>query len=152
MTDEQPPDVEDIKIRLGNEIPVEEDPASFKAEQERVDVVDELRNLGRQFGETLRTAWDSEERKQFEREVREGVETFTSELDKAFHTASESDAAQKAKVEAEELKTKIDSSEMTESAKRSLGKSLQWFSQELSQLANQFTPSEKAPPEDEPAE
>jgi hypothetical protein len=152
MSDEQTPDVEDIKIRLGDDIPVEEDPAAFKAEEESVDVVDELRNVGRQFGETLSTAWNSEERRQFESEVREGVSTFTHEVDKTFREFSKSDAAEKAKSEAEGMKSKIDSSDMSDSARTSFAKSLQWFSQELSKLADQFTPPEKAPPEDETTE
>ena len=56
MSEEQSPEMEDIKIRLGDDIPVEEDVEALKAEQESADVVGEFKNLGKQFGETLRTA------------------------------------------------------------------------------------------------
>ena len=67
MTEEQPSDMEDIKIRLGDEIPVEEDIDALKAEQGQTDVVGEFKDMGRQFGETLRSAWYSEERVRFEK-------------------------------------------------------------------------------------
>jgi hypothetical protein len=154
MTEEQSPDMEDIKIRLGDEIPVEEDVEALKAEQEQSDVVDEFKEMGRQFGETLRSAWYSEERVRFEKEVREGVQSFTKEVNKAFGEVRESDAAAKAKKEAGEVKAKINQSEATEKAKEGLAQGLHWFSQELEKFANQFTPEtpvEKAPPvEEEP--
>ncbi len=154
MTEEQSPELEDIKIRLGDEIPVEEDVEALKAEQEQSDVVDEFKEMGRQFGETLRYAWYSEERVRFEKEVREGVQSFTKEVNNVFGEVRESDAAAKAKKEAGEVKAKINQSEATEKAKEGLAQGLHWFSQELEKLANQFTPAapvEKAPPvEEEP--
>ena len=101
MTDEQAQDMDDVKIRLSKEeIPVD-DETVYKSEEEEPDVVGELRNLGRQFGETMRTAWNSEERREFEREIREGVQTFAQEVDKAFKDVAASEPAQKAKSEAE---------------------------------------------------
>lgn len=145
MSGEETRDVDDIKIRLGDEIPVEEEPTTFKAEKEPVDVVSELRNLGRQFGETVRSAWYSEERKHFESEMREGVESFTKEVDKAFREIKSSKVAQQAKDEAAELKTKVESSDITDSAKAGIADGLKWFATELAKLAEQFTPEEKQP-------
>jgi ERCC4-related helicase len=154
MTDEKSPDMENIKIRLGDEIPVEEDVEALKAEQEQSDIVDEFKDMGRQFGETLHSAWYSEERVRFEKEVREGVQSFTKEVNKVFGEVRESEAAAKAKKEASEVRSKINQSEATDKAKDGLAQGLHWFSQELEKLANQFTPAspvEKAPPaEDEP--
>ena len=145
MTDEQGPDVDDVKIRLSkDEIPVD-DETEYKAEEARSDVVDELRNLGRQFGETMRTAWNSEERRRFEREMREGVQTFAQEVDKAFKDVVASEPAQKAKSEAADFKEKASSGELGTKTQSSLAKGLRWFSDELSKLADSFTPSEKGP-------
>ena len=111
MTDEQVPDVEDVKIRLSkDEIPVE-DETEYKAEEATPEIVEELRNLGRQFGETVRTAWNSAERRKFEQEVREGVQTFAKEVDKAFKEVKDSDAAERAKTEAAEFKDKAAAAE-----------------------------------------
>lgn len=148
MTDEQTPDVEDIKIRLGDEIPVEEE-TTYKAQTEKSEVVDELRNLGQQFANTLRAAWYSEERKQFELEMREGVQTFANEVDKAIKDITSSEAAQKAKTEAEEVKTKADASDIAEKTRSGLAHGLKRFSEELSKLADSFTPMEKQPPSED---
>lgn len=148
MNDEETPDVEDIKIRLGDEIPVEEE-TTYKAQTEESEVVDELRNLGQQFANTLRAAWFSEERKQFEQEMREGVQTFAQEVDKAVKDIASSEAAKKAKTEAEEIKTKADASDVAEKTRSGLAHGLRRFSEELSKLADSFTPVEKQPPSED---
>jgi hypothetical protein len=152
MTDEQVPDVEDVKIRLSkDEIPVD-DETEYKAEGVGPDVVDELRNLGRQFGETMRTAWNSEERRQFEQEIRQGVQTFASEVDKAIKDVSDSETAQRAKSEATEFKDKAASGDLGQKTQSSLAKGLRWFSDELAKVADSFTASEKGPEDVDAAE
>lgn len=152
MTEERPPDVEEIKARLGEEIPVDEDPVDVKSSAKQSAIVDEFRNLGRQLGETLHTAWNSEERRQFESEMREGVQSFANELDKAFADLRESNAAQKARDEAAEIGSKIESGEIGQKAQSSVAQGLRWFSEELGKLANQFTPAQKEPPNEEAGE
>jgi hypothetical protein len=145
MTDEQYPDVDDVKIRLSkDEIPVD-DETEYKAEEETPDVVDELRNLGRQFGETMRTAWNSDERRKFEVEIREGVQTFAHEVDKAFKDVASSDPAQRAKSEATEFKDKASSADIGQKTQSSVAKGLRWFSDELSKVADSFNQPEKGP-------
>ena len=145
MTDEQAQDMDDVKIRLSKEeIPVD-DETVYKSEEEEPDVVGELRNLGRQFGETMRTAWNSEERREFEREIREGVQTFAQEVDKAFKDVAASEPAQKAKSEAADLKDKAESGDIGVKTRSSLAKGLRWFSDELGKVADSFTGPEKGP-------
>ncbi|MCI0395654.1 MAG: hypothetical protein L0332_27130 [Chloroflexi bacterium] len=147
MSDEEVPSVEEIKSRLGDEIPVEEEPTeASKANKGESEVAAELRNLGRQFAETLRTAWNSQERQKFESEVREGVKSFADEVDKVIRELRESPAAQKAKEEATTLKTKVEAAEVGQKARTGLVQGLNWLSEELGKLANQFTPPEKEPP------
>ncbi|MEW5986180.1 MAG: hypothetical protein AB1791_06070 [Chloroflexota bacterium] len=150
MSDEQTPSVEEIKGRLSEEIPVEEVAAEPAARpQGAPNFAAELSNLGRQFAETLKTAWNSEERRQMEAEVREGFQSFVSEVDKVMREAKESPVAKKAKEEAAELKTKVESGEVARKARVSIAQGLQWFSEELAKLAQQFTPAEKAPAAEE---
>ena len=151
MSEEQTPDVDDIKARLADEIPVEEEPVA-KAATEQSDVVNQLQELGRQLGETLRTAWYSEERKRFEREFREGVDTFANEMNKAFQEVKESPAAARMKEEASGFKTRAESTEFPNKTRASIGRGLSWLSEEMANLANQFTPMEKEPGDEEPTE
>ena len=144
MSEEQTPSVEEIKERLKVEIPVEEEAA--KAETQR-DFTNELKDLGRQFADTVQTAWNSEERQRVEAEIRDGVKSFADELDKAIREAKESQAAAKVKEEAAEIKTKIETGDLSRKTREGLVQGLQWLSEELGKLAEQFTPMEKSPPD-----
>jgi BMFP domain-containing protein YqiC len=150
MTEEEKtPDVEDIKIRLGEEVPMVDETAEHKAEVEGIDIVAELRNLGKQFGDTISTAWQSEERHKVNRQVQEGIQSFAKEVDKAFKNLRESQVAQKAQSEAEEIKSRVESGELKDKTKSGVAGGLRWFSDELAKLADQFTPVEKEPPAEE---
>lgn len=149
MNDEQVPSVEEIKERLKVEIPVEEEAA--KAETRR-DFGEELKNLGKQFADTVQSAWNSEERHRVEAEIRTGVKSFVSEVDKAIKEAKESQAATKVKEEAVEIKTKIETGDFGKKARDGLVQGLQWLSEELGKLAEQFAPAEKSPEDTTSAE
>jgi hypothetical protein len=146
MSDEQTPSVEEIKERLKVDIPVEEEP--IKAETGQRDISNELKELGRQFADTVQTAWHSEEKQRIENEVRQGVKSFVDEVDKAIREAKESQAAAKVKEEATEVKSKIESGEFGQKTREGLVQGLQWLSEELGKLAEQFTVAEKSPTAD----
>lgn len=144
MSDEKEP----MKI----DIPVEEDEQPAKATSDaagdaadQVDVVDELRNIGRQLAETLQTAWNSAERQKFESEVREGVRSFGDEVDKAIRQIRSGGAGQKLREEAAELREQVDTGELQRRAREGMTQGLRWLGEELSKLAEQFTPKEKGP-------
>jgi hypothetical protein len=157
MNDEQTPSVEEIKARLGKdkdmpeyeEIPVDEEPIDTESlkDGEQPDFVAELSKLGRQFADTLQTAWNSQERQKFESEVREGMQSFANEVDKAFREIKKSPVTQKAKEEASTIKSKVETGEVGQKTKSGLTQGLSWLSEELGKLANQFTPTEKSPEE-----
>lgn len=142
MSDETP-SVEEIKERL--KIEVEEETVKVDPD---ADVVNELKNLGRKFAETVQSAWNSEERQRVESEVREGVKTFVNEIDKVFQTAKDSPVAKKVTNEASNVKTRVDSSEVGSKARSGLVQGLKWMSEELEKLADKFTAPEKEPPAD----
>jgi len=143
MNDEQVPSVEEIKERMKVEIPVEEEETA-KAETGR-DFGEELKNLGKQFADTVQTAWNSEERQRVESEIRSGVKSFVAEVDKAIKEAKQSQAAAKVKEEASEIKTKVETGDFGKKARDGLVQGLQWLSEELGKLAEQFAPAEKSP-------
>lgn len=149
MSDETP-SVEEIKERLKvEEIPVEEEVT--KEEARRVDIAAELKSLGRQFAETLETAWQSEERQRVETQVREGIKSFADEVDKVIGEIKESPAAGRVKEEATEVRSRVESGELSRKARVGIVQGLRWLSEEMERLAEQFTPAEK-PPADTDAE
>ena len=137
MSDETP-SVEEIKDRL--KIEVEEEPTKASANP---DVVSELQNLGRQFANTLQSAWNSEERQRIEGEVREGMKSFVNEVDKVFQTARDSSAAERIKSEATNVGNKVGSSDVGTKARSGIVQGLKWMSVELEKLADKFTSPEK---------
>lgn len=125
------------------EVEIEEEPSK------EADVTAEMRNLGRQLAETLRAAWYSEERQKIEGEVREGVNAFAAEVDKALREIRESGGArriaEKAKEGVAEVKESAQPAEVSIKARRGLAVGLRWLSEELEKLAEQFTPPAKEP-------
>lgn len=143
------PNIDELKEQERVEITIEEDEVEAKKEEVQADVSEALRNLGRQFAETIQTAWNSQERREFESEVREGVEHFADEVQKVFREAKESKPVKKVKEEATEAKDRVETKELSRKARSSVVDGLQWLSQELGRLAEQFSPPEEKEPEEE---
>jgi hypothetical protein len=146
MSDEPTPTVEEIKDRLKVEIPIEDEP---QKESPEPDVTAELKRLGRQFAETLQTAWTSEEKQRVEKEIRAGLKSFAGEVDKVIREARKSAAATKVKEEAAQVKQRVESGEVGRKARSGMVQGLQWLSEELGNLAEQFSVTEKAADEDD---
>lgn len=146
MQDENGPSIDDLKAeeKAGYQIPVEEDVAGA-AREPAADITAALRDFGRQFANTIQAAWNSQERREFEDEVREGLNQFASEVRKAFQEIKESAAAQKVKEEASEAKERVERADLAQKAQAGLVEGLQKLSQELGKLADQFSPAEKSP-------
>jgi hypothetical protein len=89
------------------------------------DIVEELKRLGKQMGETLDAAWRSAERKRAQEELRSGARAFVDECVRALNRAG---AARPADV--------------TSKARRSAVEALRWMSAELESLAERFTPAD----------
>ncbi len=151
MSNEQQPDVDELKNRLRSEIPVEEEVAGLKDEEKTTDIAAELQSLGRQVAETIQRGWNSEERQRVEKEVRVGVKSFVDEVDKVIREARESQAAARLKEEASEAKSRVEQSDLGRKARGGFVQGLRWLSEELGKLANQFSPAD-ADDDDNPDE
>lgn len=155
MSDENTPDIEEIKERI--EIPVEEDDiAGLKADEKSggPDLVEEFRVFGRQFAETIEAAWNSQERVRIENEIREGVNSFVNEVDAVIREAKGNETAQKLVNNTVEMKDRAESSDIGLKAREGIIQGLTWLSDEFGKLAEQFSPAEKSPEDvdDSPAE
>ena len=95
-------------------------------------MIDELRELGRQVGETLEATWNSQERKEAEREIRAGAKAFAEEVERAWGRARSTRPA-----------------DIGPRARRSAVDGLRWMSAELADLADRFTPAGE---DDEPGD
>lgn len=146
MSEEQVPDIEELKEKI--EIPVEEeDIVGLKADEKGVgpDVVEEFKNLGRQFAETIQAAWNSEERVRVETEIRQGVHSFVDEVDKVIRQAKSSETSEKIMSDAGNMKSRAENSDIGVKTRTGIVQGLTWLSEEFGKLAQQFTPVEKSP-------
>ncbi|MCA9955765.1 MAG: hypothetical protein KC434_13645 [Anaerolineales bacterium] len=151
MTEETTPSVEEIKARLKVEVPVEEEDVT-KADVKNPDVTEELREFGKQFADTIRSAWNSAERQRLETELRDGMRSFADEVDKAIQEIKKSPAADRVKTEAVNVRDKVQSSDVGHKARSGVAQGLQVLSEQLAKLAERFTPAEKSASEEESAE
>lgn len=133
---------EPIKIEIEDVTAAEEEQKAKSSGT--VNLEEELKNLGRQFADTIQTAWNSEEVKKIETEVRAGVKKFAEEVSNVFNDAKESKAGQKVG----ETVNKVDASDTAQSVKAGLAQGLRWLSQELGKLSDSMTVEEKAPPKE----
>lgn len=153
MSDNNEPNVEEIKARLKIEIPIEEEEtteasgAGGEGKSAENDIMDEINKLGQQFVDALQSAWNSEERAKFESEIKEGVRTFADEVEKAISSVKEGGAGQKLREDAEQMRQKMKTDDVAEKARTGFVQGLRWLSSEMGKLADQFAPepTEKSP-------
>lgn len=135
--------VEEIKERLkGEAVKIEDE--TIRIEEEDLkdaghNVVDEMGNLGRKFAETLRGAWDSEERTKFENELKAGVRQFADEIDKIIREVRSGNVGAKFQAETSKVREEVKADDFADRAKGSLTKGLRWLSDEMGKLADQFS-------------
>jgi len=143
---EETPSADDLKAQEKEvRIVIEEEEVAAEEKKKQPDVSEALRDLGRQFAETMQAAWNSQERRELETEVREGVQYFSEEVQRVFKEAKESPAAKRMKEEAEEVRTRVESGDVTQKARSGFVEGLHWLSRELESLAQQFSPPQKEP-------
>lgn len=143
MSEDQEQEIKELKQEI--EIPVEEDGDQFKEGEPSPDVVAEFKHLGRQFAETIEAAWNSDERRRIEQDVREGVRSFAGEVDKVLADAKSSPASDRIREEGGKIKEQVDSTDLGRRARSGIVQGLAWMSEELGKLAEQFTAEEKSP-------
>lgn len=144
-------DEERIKI----DIPVDEEGTSGAKGDPAPDIVEEFKRLGRQFADTLESAFNSEEARRIETEVRAGMHSFADVVEKAFNQAKDSPAATRMKEEAAGVKDRVETGDIGRKAQEGIVTGMRWLSTELDKLATQFTaagnddqpPAEKSPNE-----
>ncbi len=133
-----------IEIPPEGEIPVEEEDVAAKPASTTVNVTEEFQKLGRQFANTLESAWSSEERQQVEGEVRAGLRSFADEIDKIIRDVKSSPATEKVTGSATDAKDRVGSSDVGQKAMGGIAGGLRWLGQELGNIADHFTPPEKS--------
>jgi hypothetical protein len=126
------------------DIPENEQPA-----EEKPDLVSELGALGKRFGEALEAAWHSEERVQLQKDIKEGMDRFASEVNESIKDIRASDTAQRVEEGVQKAASDVRSGKVADEVRKATVTALRSLSDALERMASSFTPAEEAP-KDEP--
>jgi vacuolar-type H+-ATPase subunit E/Vma4 len=104
-------------------------------------LADDFRRLGENFQSAMQTAWESEERKDLTREIKEGIQSVSDAIERTADQITESPKAQQLKAEIDELAERVRSGELTTKLREDLSEVLQKINAWLEQVGG-GTPSE----------
>lgn len=106
------------------------------------ELMDELNRLGAKFAEVVQTAWESEERKRLEKDVKAGVVSLVNGLERGLRKLSETDQAKeflhKAEDVADSVGERIRTSPASHELASGLAKGLRVLSEQLDKLAGEL--------------
>lgn len=103
-------------------------------EAEERTIVEELSELGRQLGAAFKAAWESEERRKLQQEIREGLAALGDQLEEAVQTARESEALQELRADLQKAVETARQSEPAQDIGEGLLKGLRQINRQLSRL------------------
>jgi len=89
-----------------------ENPEQPKTEATSDELLNELRNLGKNLKELLQTAWESEDRKKVQKDIETGLNDLVKTLSQAANDFAQSPAGQTLKSDIEDLKERIQTGEV----------------------------------------
>lgn len=102
------------------------------------ELIDELTRLGQKFVEVVEVAWNSEQRKQIEEDLRTGLVSVANSLEDGFKRVSASKEAQEAVNAAEDVAEKVRSSKIGVELTSALAQGLRALSEQMDKLSNEM--------------
>lgn len=102
------------------------------------ELIDELTRVGQKFIEVVEVAWNSEQRKQIEDDLRTGLVSVAENLESGFKRVSSSKEAQEAVNAAEEVAAKVRSSKIASELSEALAEGLRALSDQMDKLSNEI--------------
>lgn len=112
------------------------------------DVLEELRELGRNLKSMLQTMWESEERKKLERELETGLSEAYQSLSQAAHDFAETPTGKQLQSELKEIKERIRSGELETQVRNEILAALRAANAGLRKAAQKPAASEASSPPD----
>ena len=100
------------------------------------ELLDELTQLADKFATVVKSAWNSEQRKQVENDVRSGLSTMAASLEDGFKQVASSNEAKDLQVKATEVGEKVTSSKFFADMTSALTTGLRALSDQLDKVAS----------------
>lgn len=113
------------------------------------DLASEFQNLGDNLNKFFIGAWESEQRKNLQKEIENGLAVLGNTLKQTANEIQESEAGQRIKSEAEDLRDRVQSGEVESKIRSDLQSVLHKLNQELEKAIPPAQPAGE--PEDEEA-
>lgn len=102
------------------------------------ELIDELTRLGQKFAEVVEVAWNSEQRKQIEDDLRKGLVNVASSLEDGFKRVSNTKEAKEAVNAAEDVAEKVRSSKIAAELSDALAQGLRALSEQMDKLSEEM--------------
>lgn len=131
----------------GEQNPEEPNASGSETEGPSTDeLFEEVQRLGARFAAVVQTAWNSDERRQIEGEVRKGLSAMASSVEEGFHKVSEDERARDVVDQADDVMTsvgdKVRSSQVTNDLAGNLASGLRKVSDTLSKWVEEQSASQ----------
>lgn len=119
--------------------------ASGAAKQPGDELLNELTELADRFANVVRVAWNSEQRKRVETDVRAGIDSLSASLEDGFRQVSSSQEAKDLQSKATEVGTKVSGSKFVADIATALTTGLRALGDQLEKLAEDIQTKEAKP-------
>jgi hypothetical protein len=106
------------------------------------DIADELRTLGKNLKDALQSAWESDERKKLEDEIRAGLADLGVTLNEAASDFRRSQTGQQLKEDVNDFRKRVHSGEVSTKVHDELINALRMANSELSKMSGKRSGSE----------
>lgn len=111
--------------------------------QTQPDLASEFRKLGDNLKNILQSSWESAEAQKLRQDVKEGLNQLGQATNQAVKDFEQSEAGQRLKAEAQDLKERIESGEVEAKARSEISNVLHTLNQELEKAVNQISKREQ---------
>jgi CHAD domain-containing protein len=95
------------------------------------DILDELREMGKNLRDALQSAWDSEERRKLQKEIEEGLSEVSTSLSQAAKDFKESSAGQTLKSDVADFQERLRTGEVESKVRSEIVDALRIVNTEL---------------------
>jgi hypothetical protein len=112
------------------------------------DIGEQLNELGKNLRETLRTAWESDDRRKLQQEIETGLTNLRDSLNQAAKDFSNSQAGQTLKEDVKDLNERWQTGEVGSKVRSEVAEALRTVNKELQKTYQRSQP----PPPDKPQE
>ncbi len=116
---------------------------SDQPEHESNDIADELRQLGKNIKEALRSAWESQERQKLQQEIQSGLSELGNMLNQAADDFNGSQAGQNIKADISDFKERLRTGEVESKVRSEILEALQTANRELKRATQSRRPPEE---------